>query len=434
MTTLAERRSPYSYSRTPRGGGRGRKPGFGQRFLTGTGTAPNLIMQHAGIASLPTFKQGNLDHHQMAFPLSNEQVVGPIVGAGAFGTAHKAVVTPAMSVLHQRMRHEMKHGLFKEFPRVGTEVITKSQAMDQRNLTSSLKDAMKETLVHDMLSHAAPIHMGRDFAKDLRPADYVPKLYFAGMVICDKCMQMVKQRTPGGGTQKQPMFYSLAFATVMGVAPGMEVTRYLANNPRTARFYVGMERAICSMWAAGFVHADIHTSNMLYEPETKKFTIIDFGFGIQMPAAMKAEVVRKLAEGVRTGVKSLGEIFRPSTQASIGAGVQNYVNKVLRARNVSFSTQNAWHNPDGTQLISQYNALPESERAKVAAYRRQLWGAPAPAQPRRANRLAGRTTTAAPPRQRPPAPPRPAAAPWAQFMAGLKGGKKTPMLTPMNID
>lgn len=439
MTTTTGRKSPYTYATTPRRD-IPRQLGFGQRFLAGQGTKPNLLLEHQDIASIPGAIT-NLSHHKNQFPLTNARIVGPQIGAGAYGTAHKTVVSNFLSEMHKEMRREMKYGIFKEFPRVGTQVITKSQAMDESNLAGNLKEAMKETVVHDMLSHAAPISLGRDFRRELRPANYVPKLYFAGMVVCDACSRNEKIRTPGGdGTEERLVYYRLSFATVMGVAPGEEVTKYLRTNPLTASFYVGMERAICSIWAAGFVHADIHTSNMLYDETTGKFTIIDFGFGIKMTNDLRAQVLRKMVEGVRIGVKSMGEIFRPATQATIGAGVQNYVNKVLRSRNSVFSHPQAWHNPDGTQLISQYNALPESERIKVAGLRRQRWGYSPPAPPpppRRASRLAGRVNAA---------PPAPAAAAgrlrpaevkgrseWQKFLGEyVKGKNNTP--TNMNID
>ena len=117
------------------------------------------------------------------------------------------------------------------------------------------------------------------------------------------------------------------------------------------------------------VHGDFHTDNVFYDPATRKVTIIDFGFAVVLPSSTTARVRVAMAEGVRAGVRSLGELWREASRSRIGTGLQAYVNRVVHTR---LGTK--WYNPDGGALLRLYFRMSSAERAKVPALRARYWG------------------------------------------------------------
>ena len=80
---------------------------------------------------------------------------------------------------------------------------------------------------------------------------------------------------------------------VESYAPGKPLAQYRAVSPRAiARF----ERAILSLWLSGVAHADLHSSNIMYDDKTKKLTIIDFGRAVLLSGEAVSSLRRNLLE------------------------------------------------------------------------------------------------------------------------------------------
>lgn len=94
---------------------------------------------------------------------------------------------------------------------------------------------------------------------------------------------------------------------VESYAPGKPLAQYRTVSARAiARF----ERAILSLWLAGVAHADLHSSNIMYDDKTKKMTIIDFGRAILLSGEAISTLRRNLVEfATSSNLKTL--LLRP---------------------------------------------------------------------------------------------------------------------------
>lgn len=84
----------------------------------------------------------------------------------------------------------------------------------------------------------------------------------------------------------------------------------------TVRHYVQLERALMTLWLAGFVHGDVHDSNVMMVPRAGAPTeydpyLIDLGFAVRLPE----EVVKEMADLWR--VDYLTERMRMFTRAAV---------------------------------------------------------------------------------------------------------------------
>lgn len=277
--------------------------------------------------------------------------LGATIGSGQYGTAFRCQVTDAAFRALELVRSVSTFWVENRGVKAGTTVVVKvtrdrRAGVPQGTLDQFALDNIKEATLHKHLDASKCLNLGM---APLCVSSYVPDLYWAGLFF--------NQAT---GTR--------CYVTVMGVAPGIPVGVYLKRRRLDADTFLRIERAAAALWSQGVVHADLHKDNMMIDPATKKLTVIDFGFGVLLPPAYTVAVRNQLAKAVRSGVRSLGEMWL-DTSKGFGLGIQRYVNQVQRGRGV------AWYNPDGHAAMMLYKRLPQTERRLVPELRRRMWGA-----------------------------------------------------------
>jgi translation initiation factor IF-3 len=63
----------------------------------------------------------------------------------------------------------------------------------------------------------------------------------------------------------------------MDVAGNTDLNKYVKNKKIPVRMYVEIERAICCLWLAGYIHGDLHRENIMINTRTFQVKLIDFG-------------------------------------------------------------------------------------------------------------------------------------------------------------
>ena len=117
---------------------------------------------------------------------------------------------------------------------------------------------IRENVVHIALCHK--------FWNGVVGAELVPEFFFSGGM-----------RGRDGVTW---------YVTVMEMVKGKTLKALLAERADgkiLATEYVLIERAVLKLWLLGVVHADLHMSNIMYDVDTNKVTILDFGFAVPLP-------------------------------------------------------------------------------------------------------------------------------------------------------
>ena len=247
-------------------------------------------------------------------------------------------------------------------PRVGDDLIIK---IDSPRRTDDVDDWLRtkvhEASVHEYLARAPPV---RGAGWSTHAKEHVPQFHFAGAFYKVSSGQPGQQGDKGGVT--------LSFIHVMQRAPGVVLKR-LPRGQFDLNVYLRFERATASLWAAGIAHADLHDSNALYDAATNHVWIVDFGFAVVLPDALRDRVRLMLPRAVRDGVRSLGQLFRTPARAQHGVeGLQAYVDSVLLGRDYEE------YNPNAQALIRHAKTKTYvRDLTGVAEARRQLWGIPA---------------------------------------------------------
>ncbi|ABU43869.1 PBCV-specific basic adaptor domain-containing protein [Paramecium bursaria Chlorella virus NY2B] len=281
---------------------------------------------------------------------------GKKIGGGNYGLAYAAKVTPA---LMEQIKIGLDGGsgkVFKELPKLGSFVVMKV-AKQQPNQTDEkfFKSSTRENVVHKELSvgHCYKIP---DASKGTCISEYVPKFYVSYII----------------GKRKRHMCI-----TIMGFAGRMSLVEYSKDlqfshwqSPQRgdpyAKFYVQLEKALCSLWLAGYVHLDLHRENIMVSKDGK-VKIIDFGFALKLPDVY----VKSIAGGITKMIKernprSFADLW---TKESVnGVRVVNYTNSVAQARDYG------WYNPDYKVLQTFYNEVPVEQRPSIPKFRSEAWG------------------------------------------------------------
>lgn len=258
------------------------------------------------------------------------------------------------------LMNESRHVLFRNLPRVGQRVVMKLEEYRPSKKTQSasketqkkmyarwLDQALRESSAHKQLSGRACMDVPR--CSSICVKNYIPQFFFSGVVVD------VRGRT-----------YTY---NVMSNAGDRNLRKWLDEHGGrlSAQEYVQVERAACSLWLNGVVHGDLHRNNIMYDPATKRATIIDFGMCVILPQPMSRDVKARVAQGIEEGVRSLAEIFRSPNRSRYGLNLQRYV-----AREHSFSRGILWHNPDYTLITQLYNRVRDPEN--VPEQRAFVWG------------------------------------------------------------
>ncbi len=273
------------------------------------------------------------------------------VGEGSYGVAYRATVTPSVMSLLRGLKKNGWFRVFESFPEAGREVIIKVQDMNGRQ-PSDIMDAVHETLVHAQATRTCtPSGVACSQKKDCL-SDFVPRFHLSAFI-------------PRGKT----------FVTVMGVAPG--ITVYTATNQEThvpLDLYVRVERAMALLWAAGIVHTDSHTNNMMWDQRTQRLSIIDFGLAMLLPDDVIRKIAPALSSMIMKGAQSLGDVW--DVKGIWGtARLHNYMN----ARHRAMSLYTKWYTSDALAVQYLYTKLSASDKLKLPDARRALWRCQAPA-------------------------------------------------------
>lgn len=256
-----------------------------------------------------------------------------MLGRGAYGTAYvvrvDALVADFLAGLLSHGRHRVVHAT----PRAFDAVVIKSTRLPSGD--AAVAAAAREAGIHRAVAARCDRRAGVS-------ACPVPAFFFAAAGD-DGC-----------------------YYTVMGAAEGVPLTRYVRG--LTAESYVAVERAAAWLWLAGVAHADLHPGNVLlaFRGDRWHATIIDFGFAVLMPPALRRRIARAMADVVAADVPtSLGAVWD-------AVGVTEYTNRVQHARDARIT----WYNPDGKALKKLFGTLSPSEAARVPSVRRREWRRP----------------------------------------------------------
>jgi len=261
------------------------------------------------------------------------------IGAGAYGAAYIVRITP---IVLGRLRQSMSYGggrVIKGYPVAnGKEVIIKV-VKQKRGLSDQefFKDNVRENTVHKILSsgNAGCI------------SGHVPNFYMSYII---------------GSPGKHESI------TVMDVAGNTDLNKYVKNKKISAIMYVEIERAICCLWLAGYIHGDLHRENIMVNTRTFQVKLIDFGFATKLPPNFVAVLARKMNTMISRGsVESLGDVW---TDKPIDGKMRlvNYTNRVMAGRGYP------WYNPDYKILRTLYNQVPRKVRSSIPVERSKVWG------------------------------------------------------------
>ena len=301
------------------------------------------------------------------------RALGKRLDSGAFGTVLQARYNGETAKLLREIRAASKLRMFRAEPPAGATICIK-MAHDPWKYD----DCVREASVHKYLSSAPAVRLPG--CSPVRISDYVPTFYFAGLVADARSGDDV-------------------YITVMSKASGKYV---YGQSIRSADDFATIERAIVSMWLCGFAHADLHNKNFFWDSESKRPTILDFGFTTMFSPALTEKMRTNVAKAIAAGVDHMGVVW--DAVGAYGTGAQSFVNRVQYKRDPK--TQDLWYNSDPLLLQILFGKLSAAQQGRVADARKRAWGfrespvpAPLPASPPRA-------PPPAPTRAPPPAPTR----------------------------
>lgn len=281
--------------------------------------------------------------------------LGTKLGRGAYGICYKTRMNPTVMGKLAEVRDAMEHMVMESKPRGNTtrDIAIKITTMpvprygtnktQERN--NWLHNCVRENLVHQFLSKTLcqPVP---GCTRGLCVKDHIAKFYYSGLI-------------------SDPMTNRLHYITVMDVAPGEPLSTF---NGMTLDMYLAVERAACTLWVNGIAHADLHGGNILYDAHRAHATIIDFGFAVQLLPVHNLQIATRISQGIRDGVRSLAELFRPPSRSVYGSyNLQGYMNRVLHSRRI------AWYYPNSSMTML-YGNVSFVNRLALPHQRRVLWG------------------------------------------------------------
>lgn len=271
------------------------------------------------------------------------------IGKSAYGDVYTVVVDASALAFLKLAAEKGSHRVLGSMPKIGEKIVVKTV---KRRIGTDYPSFIRENVI-EATSHERMASEESCFEIPCAPgvkncASYhVPKFYFAYLADI-------------------PLY-----VTFMSMAGTTSLTSYLKTTRRKldAKMYASIEKAVAVMWASGFTHADLHSGNILVDPSTKEAWVIDFGFAVRLPTALRDLVRKRIGEVIaRGGSKSLGEIWTEKDPAS-DESLASFTNKATQSKGVS-----GWYNPNGRAVLLHYNKMSATERAKFENVRKQLWG------------------------------------------------------------
>lgn len=271
------------------------------------------------------------------------------VGKSAYGNVYTLVVDAAVLDFLKLAAEKGTHRVRGSTPKIGEKIAVKTvkRRVDTR-YASFLRENVAEATAHErMTTEESCFEIPCAPGVKNCASDHVPKFYFA--YLADVSL----------------------YVTFMSMAGTTTLSSYLKSTSRKldAKMYASIEKAVATLWASGFTHADLHSGNILVDPATKEAWIIDFGFAVRIPKTLRDLVRKRIGEIItRGGSKSIGEIWSEKDPSS-DESLSSYTNKATQTRGVS-----GWYNPNGRAVLLHYNKMSADERAKFENVRKRLWG------------------------------------------------------------
>jgi serine/threonine protein kinase len=134
------------------------------------------------------------------------------------------------------------------------------------------------------------------------------------------------------------------------------------------KWYLSFEKAVTSLWLAGYVHGDLHRDNVMVNSKNGDVKLIDFGFAVKIPSAF----VKNIADGASEMIanesnKSFADLW---TNKPINGKqtLVDYTNRVMTGRRYK------WYNPDYKVLQTLYNDIPKGGKQLIPNMRSKEWG------------------------------------------------------------
>jgi hypothetical protein len=292
------------------------------------------------------------------------------IGEGAFGAVFSVTNTGEAARGIKDIMQKASYVVNEKPPPAGRLVLIKlalEPGQSTEGMTPDIfaKDSVKESSWHRFLDNAPCIRV-RGVGASTCPSSVVPDFYWSGMVRDDRTR-------------------TRCYVTLMSFAPGATVSRHIdgeykrnknyrrfqtkqPRGPLTASMYLAIERAVTLMWLNGVVHSDFHKGNQIYDDNTGKVTVIDFGQAVGLHPELTQKLRDMVGVAILRGVNSLGEMWESSSKSAVGVGIQEYVDGVRYTRGGD------WYNPDGHSLKMLYNRLSPADRQQIPLLRRKLWG------------------------------------------------------------
>ncbi|ABT15215.1 hypothetical protein NY2A_B816L [Paramecium bursaria Chlorella virus NY2A] len=290
----------------------------------------NIPIEEARAASKLRVKQSGTMFNPVLFGAKK-------IGGGAYGTAYIVRLTSATSQILLRFMSDGGGKIVKGAPPIGKDMIIKV-VKQKRSISDQefFKDNVRENVVHRILSTSQGCI-----------AKHVPNFYMSFIIGSPRNHESI---------------------TVMDVAGDTDLNRYVKNKKIPPKMYVEIERAICCLWLAGYIHGDLHRENIMINTRTFQVKLIDFGFATKLPPNFVSVLSRKINTMISRGYpNSLGDVW---TNKPIDGKMRlvNYTNRVMAGRGYP------WYNPDYKILRTLFNQVPRKLRSKIPTERSNVWG------------------------------------------------------------
>jgi serine/threonine protein kinase len=273
------------------------------------------------------------------------------VGGGAYGKAYKVVNTREMNEKILTSFENSTGKIVSSFPSIGTEIVIKIAKQHPDSGTEDFfEDSLRENLIHKNLSESPSCALVPK-VKPVCVSEYVPEFYMSFITKNNSKYESVTVMSNAGDT------------TLHKALPELSQSQLI-------NLYVQVERAICSMWLAGYVHADLHASNIMVTKKDNNPKIIDFGFGIVLPESFKKQIAFFISTIINSGSnRSLAEVWTKIKLNGNNKTLSDYSNKII------FGRKYPGYNPESRILKGMWNKISPSNRKLLPKIRSAAWGA-----------------------------------------------------------
>ena len=286
---------------------------------------------------------------------------GKKIGSGAFGTVYICKVTPA---LVEDLKKGFNAGgikIFSSLPKIGDTVIVKIQLQNPAMPDNEFEeDIARENSVHKELTSAPSCYKIPLASYPTCISNYVPKFYLSFVF-------GMKKKGPKGKIQHQCV-------TVMDSAGDVSSRKFasvlkgLKTPELFVHWYLSFEKAITSLWLAGYIHGDLHRDNVMVNSKTGEVKLIDFGFATKIPPTFVKNIADGASQMIAEGSnRSFADLW---TNKPINGKqtLVNYTNRIMTGRRFT------WYNPDYKVLQTMYNDIPAGGKQMIPAMRSKVWG------------------------------------------------------------